>query len=261
MYRVDDRLKRLIGKGKKLGYLTYSEICHYLPDQAVDSEKLDNLLTVLEELDIDIRPDDRLAEPACAETRPIRAKKRRTSKANDRRATVDSSGSSASRKNQPRINANDDPLRIYLIQMGEIPLLTRKQEIEIAKIIDVTRKRFRRELLENHMAMTTAIAVYSNKRVNKQGAIAGMLTGLLFTYGYIEYFKGLFLKWAGSPWGENVAEHWLFGISPEGIGVIGMSLNFIVAISVSYMTAPPPDHIQHMVEQIRVPRHFDEDHS
>jgi len=98
------------------------------------------------------------------------------------------------------------------------------------------------------------------KRVNKQGAIAGMLTGLIFTYGYIEYFKGLFLKWAGSPWGENVAEHWLFGISPEGIGVIGMCLNFIVAISVSYMTAPPPERIQHMVEHIRVPRHFDESH-
>ena len=56
-----------------------------------------------------------------------------------------------------------------------------------------------------------------------------MLTGLVFTYGYIEYFKGLFLKWAGSPWGENVAENWLFGISPEGIGVIGMLLNFAVA--------------------------------
>jgi len=99
------------------------------------------------------------------------------------------------------------------------------------------------------------------KRVNKQGAIAGMLTGLLFTYGYIEYFKGLFLKWAGAPWGENVAEHWLFGISPEGIGVIGMCLNFIVAITISHVTAPPPEHIQHMVEHIRVPRHFDEDHA
>jgi cation/acetate symporter len=98
------------------------------------------------------------------------------------------------------------------------------------------------------------------KRVNKEGAIAGMLTGLLFTYGYIEFFKGLFLKWAGSPWGTNSAEHWLFGISPEGIGVIGMCLNFIVAISVSYMTAPPPGRIQRMVEHIRVPRHFDEDH-
>jgi cation/acetate symporter len=98
------------------------------------------------------------------------------------------------------------------------------------------------------------------KRANKQGAIAGMLTGLIFTYAYIEYFKGLFLKWAGAPWGENTAEHWLFGISPEGIGVIGMSLNFIVVISVSYMTAPPPEHIQHMVENIRVPRQIEESH-
>ena len=99
------------------------------------------------------------------------------------------------------------------------------------------------------------------KRVNKQGAIAGMLTGLLFTYGYIEFFKGLFLKWAGAPWGENVAEHWLFGISPEGIGVIGMCLNFVVAVTVSYLTAPPPERIQRMVEHIRVPRHFDKDHA
>ncbi|MDH3546809.1 MAG: cation acetate symporter [Gammaproteobacteria bacterium] len=96
------------------------------------------------------------------------------------------------------------------------------------------------------------------KRVNKEGAIAGMLTGLLFTYGYIEYFKGLFLKWAGSPWGDNVAEHWLFGISPEGIGVIGMCLNFVVAIIVSHLTNPPPEHIQHMVEHIRVPRQIDD---
>jgi len=92
------------------------------------------------------------------------------------------------------------------------------------------------------------------KRINKQGAIAGMLTGLLFTYGYIEFYKGLFLKWAGSPWGENVAEQWLFGISPEGIGVIGMLLNITVAFAVSYATAPPPAHIQDIVEHIRVPR-------
>jgi cation/acetate symporter len=95
------------------------------------------------------------------------------------------------------------------------------------------------------------------KRANKQGAIAGMLTGLFFTYGYIEYFKGLFLKWAGAPWGENVADQWLFGISPEGIGVVGMMLNFTVVIAVSYMTSPPPEHIQHMVENIRIPRSLD----
>ena len=93
-----------------------------------------------------------------------------------------------------------------------------------------------------------------SKRANKQGAIAGMLTGLLFTYAYIEFFKGLFLKWAGAPWGDNVAANWLFGISPEGIGVVGMLLNFTVAITVSALTPPPPEHIQHMVEHIRVPR-------
>jgi len=96
------------------------------------------------------------------------------------------------------------------------------------------------------------------KRANKQGAIAGMLAGLLFTYGYIEFFKGLFLKWAGAPWGENVAANWLFGISPEGIGVVGMILNFAVALIVSHLTAPPPDHIQHMIEHIRVPRALEE---
>ncbi len=92
------------------------------------------------------------------------------------------------------------------------------------------------------------------KRVNKEGAIAGMVTGLLFTYLYIEYYKGLFLKWAGSPWGDNVAENWFLGISPEGIGVIGMLLNFAVAIGVSLATAPPPERVQHLVESIRVPR-------
>jgi cation/acetate symporter len=92
------------------------------------------------------------------------------------------------------------------------------------------------------------------KRANKQGAIAGMLTGLIFTYGYIEFYKGLFLKWAGSPWGDNVPEHWLFGISPEGIGVVGMCLNLLVIIVVSRLTSPPPTRIQHMVDDIRVPR-------
>jgi cation/acetate symporter len=92
------------------------------------------------------------------------------------------------------------------------------------------------------------------KGMNKEGAIAGMLAGLLFTYGYIEWFKGLFLKWAGAPWGENVPAEWLFGISPEGIGVVGMLLNVVVALAVARFTAPPPAHVQGLVERIRVPR-------
>jgi cation/acetate symporter len=87
-------------------------------------------------------------------------------------------------------------------------------------------------------------------RINKWGAICGMLTGLLFTAGYIVYFKGVFIE----PLATNTAENWLFGISPEGIGVVGMLLNFVVATVVSHLTAPPPEEIQHLVEDIRVPR-------
>jgi cation/acetate symporter len=89
-----------------------------------------------------------------------------------------------------------------------------------------------------------------NKRLNKWGAIAGMLTGLVFTMGYIIYFKGVFIE----PLAANTRENWLWGISPEGIGTVGMTLNFIVAWTVSKLTPPPPEHIQHMVEDIRVPR-------
>ena len=81
-----------------------------------------------------------------------------------------------------------------------------------------------------------------------------MLTGLIFTYGYIEYFKGLFLRFAGAPFGENTADAWLFGISPEGIGTVGMLLNVLVALTVSRFTAPPPQAVQALVDRIRVPR-------
>jgi len=87
-------------------------------------------------------------------------------------------------------------------------------------------------------------------RVNKQGAIAGMLTGLVFTLGYILAFKGVFMP----PLAENVAENWLFGISPEGIGAVGAMLNFAVTIAVSKATPAPPEEIRELVQRIRVPR-------
>lgn len=85
-----------------------------------------------------------------------------------------------------------------------------------------------------------------SKRMNKEGAISGMLAGLVFTFTYIAYFKFV------SP-ETNSAEHWLFGISPEGIGFIGMLLNFAVAVVVSSMTAPPPAEVEAMVDSIRLP--------
>jgi len=89
-----------------------------------------------------------------------------------------------------------------------------------------------------------------DKRTNMQGAIAGMLTGLVFTIGYILYFKGIFI----TPMAENIPANWLFGISPEGIGSVGMVLNFVVALVVSRVTAPPPAEVQALVDSIRIPR-------
>jgi cation/acetate symporter len=89
-----------------------------------------------------------------------------------------------------------------------------------------------------------------DKRTNAAGAISGMIAGLVFTMGYILYFKGIFM----APMAANVPANWLFGISPEGIGSVGMLLNFAVAIVVSRLTAAPPLHIQELVDSIRVPR-------
>ncbi|MCY3954813.1 MAG: cation acetate symporter [Nitrospira sp.] len=86
-------------------------------------------------------------------------------------------------------------------------------------------------------------------RMNKWGAIAGMLTGLIFTMGYIIYFKGVFI----APMAENVPANWLLGISPEGIGTVGMVLNLCVALTVSQCTTPPPAKIRALVERIRLP--------
>jgi cation/acetate symporter len=86
-----------------------------------------------------------------------------------------------------------------------------------------------------------------DKRTNSVGAIIGMIAGLGFTTAYIVYFKFIAPE-------ANVPDSWLFGISPEGIGVVGMLLNFALAMVVSRVTSEPPAEIQGLVESIRVPR-------
>jgi cation/acetate symporter len=90
------------------------------------------------------------------------------------------------------------------------------------------------------------------KRMNKEGALAGMMAGFLFTVGYICYFKFI------SPETNN-ADHWLFKISPEGIGAVGMVLNFVVALTIERFTPAPPENVQRLVEDIRVPIGSNED--
>ncbi len=89
-----------------------------------------------------------------------------------------------------------------------------------------------------------------HKRMNKEGALAGMIVGITFTAGYILAYKGVFFP----PLIENKPENWLFGISPEGIGTLGMILNFATAFVVHKLTTDAPEDVQDVVESIRYPK-------
>ena len=151
MYRLDDNLNRLIETGKQQGFLTFTQVNDYLPDEAVNPEKLDNLLMSRDELGLDIVPDSKLP-PNLDELRkrPLKTKLSKPKEA----------GEDKSRR-------IDDPVRMYLTQMGEIPLLTREQEISLAKKIEVTRKRFRRHLLESDYALKLSIDILNKVHVGE----------------------------------------------------------------------------------------------
>jgi RNA polymerase primary sigma factor len=133
--KVDEGLKALLESGKGKGYLTYGQVNDYLPDDAVNPEKLDQLLLILEEHGIELidesEAEEREAGPGTGTP--------------DHEARGELDLSFIEEEDSRRI---DDPVRMYLTQMGEIPLLKREEEIALAKKIEVTRKRFRRKVLE-----------------------------------------------------------------------------------------------------------------
>jgi len=142
VYRLIEELRTVIEAGQKQGYLTYSQVNAYLPDEAATPEKLDALLMCAEELGLDI-----VADKAVPEDFSKNSKKKAR---NSRQKSV---------IGEDRSRRIDDPVRMYLTQMGEIPLLTRAEEIALAKKIEVTRKRFRRSLLESDFPLRTAIEI------------------------------------------------------------------------------------------------------
>ncbi|MEM8680565.1 MAG: sigma-70 family RNA polymerase sigma factor [Planctomycetota bacterium] len=135
----DAELNAILAKGKRRGFLTYDEVGEYLPDEGINPEKLNDLLISIEERGIPLRHDDvryEFEDPAPAKP-------------------TDEQGQEIPTEELPKLN--DDPIRMYLAQMSGIPLLTREQEIYLAKKIEIARKRFRRSLLSCHFAMTTTI--------------------------------------------------------------------------------------------------------
>lgn len=93
------------------------------------------------------------------------------------------------------------------------------------------------------------------KRMNNIGAIAGMAAGIGVTMLYVFQHKGVFFI-PDTAFLGSMEPNWFFGISPNAFGAIGALVNFAVAIGVSKITSPPPEHIQHLVEEIRVPKHI-----
>jgi RNA polymerase primary sigma factor len=141
--KTDEGLKTLLESGKEKGYLTYSQVNDYLPDDAVNPEKLDQLLLLLEEQGIELIDESEAEE---REAGP--------SATNGQAAQGELDLSFMDEEDSRRI---DDPVRMYLTQMGEIPLLKREEEISLAKKIEVTRKRFRRKVLECDYALRNVV--------------------------------------------------------------------------------------------------------
>ena len=141
---LDASIKKLIATGKERGFLTYEEMNRELPDQTVSPEQLDSLLMTLDELGIELI-DQAEAKGRSAtfeeEAPPPRAtgRKRDTLSGETKRI--------------------DDPVRMYLTQMGEIPLLTRQEEINLAKKIEMTRMHFRRRVLESPYCIQQATEI------------------------------------------------------------------------------------------------------
>lgn len=150
---TEQQIKLIIEKGKKKGFLTYDEINEDLPDEAVSPSRLDGLLATLEEMGISLL-DEAEVEKDQQEVFEVSEDKQtdETQLEEDKILEKQLVGAEVARR-------IDDPIRMYLTQMGEIPLLTRRQEIELARKIELSRMAFRRKMLESDYCAKNAIGL------------------------------------------------------------------------------------------------------
>jgi RNA polymerase primary sigma factor len=142
-------LSQIISRGRRQGYLTYAEVSGYLPDQSTSPDELNNLIAAIENAGIELRA----AAPIGANNGPT----------SDDLIDVDAEVEELKITSRP-LRPGDDPIRTYLSQMAEIPLLSRDEEIAVAKRIEIARKRYRRAVLSSNYALRAAIDVL--KRVH-----------------------------------------------------------------------------------------------
>ncbi|MDP9175209.1 MAG: RNA polymerase sigma factor RpoD [Planctomycetota bacterium] len=180
---VDLRVQALLDLGTSRGYLTYEELNEKLPDEVVSPDKLDSLLMMIDEMGIKLIDEGDIAEYA----KPSRSRGERSERSADKPEKSVAVKALTSKSSKPRpaaeeiivdedddeaIDLNleaelaeastkriDDPVRMYLTQMGEIPLLTREQEIALAKKIEITRKIFRSKVLESDYCLQSAVEI------------------------------------------------------------------------------------------------------
>jgi RNA polymerase primary sigma factor len=143
MERFDESLKDLLGKAQEQGCLTYDQVNAYLPDETTGTEAIDRLLVALERHGIEVveDPHSPMAIP------PL----------DDDDACREQADAQLMLLEGELPKLTDDPIRMYLSQMAKIPLLSREQEISLAKKIEITRKRFRRNLLSCHYALAGTV--------------------------------------------------------------------------------------------------------
>ncbi len=160
MNKLDEGLKTLLDLGKRRGFLTFDQVNDYLPDEATSPERIHGLLETLDEMGIELINEDE------AENRLLAAGDLDDEPDDDLvEEPLEDEETELTTEDLDEISRRiDDPVRMYLTQMGEIPLLTRDQEINLAKRIEITRKRFRRKVLECHFALALVVDVL--KKVN-----------------------------------------------------------------------------------------------
>ncbi len=152
---VEEKIKLIIEKAKKKGYITYEEMNNELPDESISPARLENLIMTLDEMGISLLDEAEIEKQDDEEEFEV-----------DDEVFVDEEAEAAEETEDTLLETElmdtgriDDPVRMYLTQMGEIPLLTREQEISLARKIELTRMAFRRKVLESDYCAVAAIEI------------------------------------------------------------------------------------------------------